>query len=103
KPSLIVWIIRGGRKKDRDAAHALGLLRVCPERPRNCHTAEKADEFPPPHVRPNKLKVIVTIKSDVLEGTMMSALGQKRTFAPQYAMSAFPPKATSKATYRMSA
>src|SRR5262249_41653918 len=33
----------------------------------------------------------------------MSALGQKRTFAPQKVMSALPPKATSNATYGMTA
>jgi hypothetical protein len=33
----------------------------------------------------------------------MSALGQKPTFAPQYCMSALPPKATSIAFFRMSA
>jgi putative NADH-flavin reductase len=33
----------------------------------------------------------------------MSALGQKQTFAPQKVMSALPPKATSNATYGMSA
>jgi hypothetical protein len=33
----------------------------------------------------------------------MSALGQKQTFAPQNVMSALPPKATSNATYGMSA
>jgi hypothetical protein len=35
--------------KDRDAPHALALLRARRERPRGRAAAEKCNEFPPPH------------------------------------------------------
>jgi len=36
---------------------------------------------------------MVSVKTSAPEGPQMSALGQKRTCAPQKAMSALPPKA----------
>ena len=68
------------------------LLRARRERQRR-RAAKSRDEFAPPHVLPELRSGIVTVQVEKLEGPMMSALGQKRTYRQVSAISGLPLKA----------
>jgi hypothetical protein len=54
EPGLSFYIVRGQIREHADAPHALPMLRVRGERPRDCGTAEHTKKFASPHV-PSKL------------------------------------------------
>ena len=76
-----------------DPRHPRRLLRTRHQRRRR-HATETCDKFPTPHAAPTfRRGSAYTVRSRALKGSreLLSALGQKQTFAVQNGMSALPP------------
>src|SRR5262249_57029651 len=75
---------RGYKTQEADTSN-LKRLRARRERPRRrCRAKKRNDELAPPHCLPRGSGLaMVPAKTATPEGPLMSALGQKRTFAPQ--------------------
>jgi hypothetical protein len=109
--TLLECHYRSSRRTRRHTAQKANnsppLLRADSERP-HCRSPNSTEKFPSPHFpHPKAQKArIVPVHAYVLEARdklklkLMSALGQKRTFAPQKAFSALPPKQTFMLSFR---
>src|SRR5262249_8077483 len=90
-----------GRAGADKTDHRGRLLSVNCERPRCRRAADESNEFTPPHCRPQlRTRHRSGSNRDAGRPSAMSALGQKQTCALHQPMSALPPIATAKATFR---